>query len=57
MPGTKRRGIVDPNQRKILRRAKQNPMEAYFLGGFDLLSPQEQNKALKDMEKMFNRKK
>jgi len=57
MRGKKKRVYIDPNQRKISRRAKQNPMEAYFLGGFDLLSVDQQNKALKDMEKIFNRKK
>lgn len=39
------------HQSKIKRKAIKNPIEAYFLGGFDLLPKATQQRVLKELKK------
>ena len=47
--------IGKKNQNKIRARAKKNPMESYFLGGFDLLGPRQQANVMKELDKMMKK--
>ena len=38
------------HQEIIRKRAMKNPVEAYFLGGFDLLPKEKQEEAIKDLK-------
>lgn len=44
------------NQKKIQKRATKNPMEAYFLGGFDLLPKATQTRIVRELDKMSKKK-
>ena len=47
--------IGKKHQNKIRARATKNPMESYFLGGFDLLKPRQQANVMKELDKMMKK--
>ena len=44
------------HQKRIKRKATKNPMEAYFLGGFDLLPKATQTRIVRELGKMSKKK-
>ena len=48
--------VGQKHQAKIKRRARKNPIEAFFLGGFDLLTKPQQSRVMRQLEQKKTRK-
>ena len=45
--------VFKKHQRIIQKKAIKNPMQAYFLGGFDLLNDHKQKEVKKEIKKLI----
>jgi len=53
MPNYKGKKLpYEKEMQEIKKKAKKNPIEAYFLGGFHLLDKKTQNKTKKQIDKL-----